>query len=101
MGMLARNRILAHLIHGEPCFRPHLCLSGLENSSYGNAQAALGYASSAADSSDDQSSSSWFQKLKGVFKGKTRSPQMTPVAASGSQETATEGVLTMESKHCF
>ena len=105
MGMLLRNRILLHLTHGESFFRPRPCQSGPQNFSHGNFQAALGYASLAAENSDDQSSSSWFQKLKGVFKGKTTSSETTPSAASGSCEfaaaTATEGDLTMESKSFY
>lgn len=97
-----RNRILLHLTHGESFFRPRPCQSGLQNFSHGNVRAALGYASLAAENSDDQSSSSWFQKLKGVFKGKTTSSETMPAAASGSWEaapaTAVEGDLTMESK---
>lgn len=97
-----RNRILLHLTHGESFFRPRPCQSGLQNFSHGNVRAALGYASLAAENSDDQSSSSWFQKLKGVFKGKTTSSETKPAVASGSLEAATatamEGDLTMESK---
>jgi len=95
-----RNRILLHLTHGESFFRPRPCQSGLQNFGHGNVRAALGYASLAAENSDDQSSSSWFQKLKGVFKGKTTSSETKPAVASGSLEaapaTAMEGDLTME-----
>lgn len=73
MGSLVRQRLIAHLSRREPCFRSCPRRLGFLAQSYATA-AGSGNDEAASSSS---SSSSWFQRLKGVFKG-TTAPETQP-----------------------
>lgn len=93
MGTFLRQRLISHLSRGQP---------GLRVLTRGNVNAstAAGYATS---SESEDPNSSWFQKLKGVFKGKSSSetlPQASEPKASESKATL-PGDFTMESKAMY
>ena len=98
-----RQRLIAHLSRGEPCFRSCPRVLGVAAQGYGNGSSATaGYAT---ESGQDEGSSSWFQRLKGVFKGKESSetkPQGSETKASEPVVSDSKGILpgdfTMESK---
>jgi hypothetical protein len=100
MGSVVRQRLIAHLSRGEPCFRSCPRRLGFPAQSYATA-AGSGNDEAASSSS----SSSWFQRLKGVFKGTTSSethPQTqqpnAPEPMASDPKATLPGDFTMESK---
>lgn len=97
-----RQRLISHLSRGEPL---RSCPRVLGSPAQGNGNIGLrGYAT---ESGQDETSSSWFQRLKGVFKGKASSETSQPPQGLESKApeskvldpTATlPGDFTMESK---
>lgn len=75
-----RQRLLSHF---SPALRSYPRVLG---QGYGNVSTAAGYATSSDSGSEG---GSWFQKLKGVFTGKTPSepqPQVSDTKATGPKD---------------
>lgn len=96
--------MISHLSRGEPCLRSCPWVLGCPPQGYRNVATTAGYATSSESGRGEASnSSSWFQKLKGIFKGKTSSetqPQASEPKASDPKATL-PGDFTMESKAIY
>lgn len=94
MGSLARQRLLVHLSAGRSSHPLGLLNRGC-GYGYGHTSFASGFASTTEGGSEEASaSSSWFQKLKGVFRGKGETKSDTPSSA----KVGSEADFTMESE---
>ena len=108
MGSFVRQRVISHLSRGEPCFRSCPRVLGFPAQGYGNGSTGARYATS-SESGQEEASSSWFQRLKGVFRGKSSSetqPQGSEPKAPASKvldpNATLPGDFTMESTWiCF
>lgn len=63
-----RQRLISRLSRGDPCRRLCPGVLGFSPQGHGSVSTAAGYATS-SESGQSEGSASWFQKLKGVFKG--------------------------------